>query len=1275
MKYMKKNFTQIFFIFCVLILIAIPINIISISFSLRSYDLVDKEKLNPSDAFITTLNGKKYLAEYITREKVEEMKKQSELKISNKNYNQIIDGHGTGYAPPTTEDLEKLIGKVAILDVISDAGFQNYGASADISTEIYFPVVGDQAMQGSCTAWANAYYAYGYMEAKDYGWDASSGNTDYLLSPAWAYNKVAAYDYGSVPVELAQLIIDWGVSTLSTMPYNDFDVDSWGEEPAWREAPYHRPLNYNPIFFVGPTTIDIIKSLLDSGTPVTIGIDAYQYDPGFDDGNYIISSSEYDSSGSLNHAQCFVGYDDSITDDGDVGAFRVVNSWGLGWGDSGYYWLTYDAFSEFADDPYQSILYYTDRIDYNPSLVGTWEFSAAPTRMDDIITLGAGPYNSPLDTINPLYDNDIVNLFPEFMALDISDFQTHYNADPDVFFFLDVGPSTTTGIISSFLVERYVGGTLVEISPESLNTPASTPGHVNCTFKIFDHELKAVLELPIKPKIGYVYPVKATVTNLGINDETNVDLFLSIDGALMDSISISTLYAGTSETITYMWIVNEAKTFTFNAYAPPVPGETYISNNNNTIQLDIASFQNYIMVPGYTYSWIDASGGTELFLFDDDYAAIALPFSFTFYDQIFSTIYLCSNGYLSFTDTMPMQYYNVPFPSADPTHNYMIAPFWDDIYPPDGGHIYVQSFGTYWVAAWVDIYQYGGSVIGSFEVVLYDTGEIMFNYNYLDYTAGGYTCGLNLGEDTDYYNSYQGLDDLTDNFAIQFYQETLDFTHDLCVTMEVPESPEIDNTYIINATIFNTGNNAESNVDLILELDEVIVNSTTITSLLVGESETITYEWTPIDYGIYNFTAYAPPISGESFIQNNIATELLPFVEVHLFGGMYIDLDYTEAGSTIPTRFSYSFYSGSLFYESWDIMGFPIIWLVDSLTRLMSGGSVFGDGTHTPAWIFTHVSLGDQILIASDGDGDHLFEVSSELIYDLPGFGLIEVWELEDLTLPGGVVWYEKSTGILLNGTFYYNVGLNWYKFDFVDTNVEFTYYEPLSLTITTPDSTSSWETGTFQSITWTSTGSISDVKIELYENDVFVMEIVASTLNVGEFSWLIPTTLVDSTQYQIKISDVVNPATDDFSEDFEIFSSIIDSLTVTNPDSLTVWEMGTSQDITWTSTGTISDVKIELYKGGVFEREIIAITTNDGTYNWDIPTDLEDGIDYQIKISDVSNSATYGESPNFALTTADTGDGTPAIPGYNLLFLLGIIIAISVITIIKTGKRKLILQ
>jgi len=1275
MKYMKKIFfTQIFFIFFILILIATPINIISTSFALTSYDSVDKEKPYPSDAFITTLNGKKYLAEYITKEKVEEMKKQSELRVSNKKYNQIIDGHGTGYAPPTPEELEKLIGKVSILGILPDAGFQNYRASADISTEIYFPVVGDQGYQGSCTAWANAYYAYGYMEAKDYGWDASSGNTDYLLSPAWAYNMVAAYDYGSAPFDLAELIMEWGVSTLSTMPYNDFDVDSWGEEPAWREAPYHRPLNYNPIFFVGPTTIDAIKSLLDSGIPVTIGIDAYQLDPGFTDGNYIISSAEYDSSGSLNHAQCFVGYDDSITDDGNIGAFRVVNSWGLGWGDNGYYWLTYDAFSEFGDDPFQSILYFTDRIDYNPSLIGTWEFSATPTRMDDIITLGAGPHDSPLDTITPPYDNDVVNLFPEFMALDISDFQTHYNIDPDVFFFLDVGSSTTTGIISSFLVERYVGGTLVEISPESLNTPAGTPGHVNCTFKIFDHELKVTLEIPTKPKVGYVYPVKASVTNMGINDETNVDLSLSIDGVLKDSITISTLYAGTSETITYMWILNEAKTFTFNAYSPPVPGEAYISNNNITTQRNIFLFQNYIMVPGYTYSWIDASGGTGLVLGDDDYAAIALPFSFTFYDQTFSTVYLCSNGYLSFTDTMPYEFFNVPFPSDYPVHTYMIAPFWDDLFRPLGGNIYVQSFGTYWVAEWLNIYHINDYLVGSFEVVLYDTGEIVFNYDYLDYTSGGYTGGLNLGVDTDCYNSYQGLNDLTDNFAIQFYQETLDFTHDLCVIMEVPESPEIDNTYIINATIFNTGNNVENNVDLILELDEVIVNSTTISTLSVGESETITYEWTPTEYKEhYNFTAWAPPISGEFFFQNNIATELLPIVEVHLFHGMYINYEYSNYdGELLDMIFSYSYYSGDLFSNTWYVADSLFAsWKVDSKTRLMTDGSPFGDYTHTPIWIFTHVSLGDEVLIATDGLGDHVYNVADEQTYDLPNFGMIDVWVLEDITIPGSFAWYEKNTGILVKGKFYDGSGYWWYAFNYNDTNADLSY-TPDAFTLSSTASEPDDDDGAFD-LNWESADGA--LTYSVYEYSSFINQINGSlTLLASDITDLtLPLSgYSDGTYYFIVVAqnDYGDTLSNCIKVDVQI-PVVIDGITVTTPNSSSTWETGTSQSITWTSTGNIADVKIELYKGGVLLMEIISVTPNDGSYILTVPTDLVDDTDYQIRISDASDSATYDESPNFTLTTADTGDGKPDIPGYNLLFLLGIIFTISIISIRKLLKRK----
>ena len=412
--------------------------------------------------------------------------------------------------------------------------------------------------------------------------------------------------------------------------------------------------------------------------------------------------------------------------------------------------------------------------------------------------------------------------------------------------------------------------------------------------------------------------------------------------------------------------------------------------------------------------------------------------------------------------------------------------------------------------------------------------------------------------------------------------------------------------------------------------------------------------------------------SFETSIQDDTSPE--QSIDTQLFDGMLTDYTFTYMGTdTGLSHFLYSYISGSIFQGNYWVYfqgyDFNNYYDVDSDTRIMTnhwGDVVFAAGHHDPGWIFTDTNLGDDIPIALMGSEEHIFNVIDELIYDLPGYGLVEVWVLEDLTIPGGIAWYEKSTGILLNGTFIASWG-EFYSNDFVDTNVEFTYYQPSSLIITTPDSTSSWETDTSQSITWTSTGSIPDVKIELYENDVFVMEIVASTPNDGEFSWLIPTSLVDSTQYQIKIIDVSNPATEDFSEYYEIFTPVIDSLTVVTPDSTSVWETDTSESITWTSTGTISDVKIELYTGDVFEMEIVASTANDGSYNWEIPTDLEDGIDYRIRISDVLNPTTYDESPNFVITSVDI-PGDAAIPGYNFYILIA---AIGPVSIILLKKRK----
>ena len=80
---------------------------------------------------------------------------------------------------------------------------------------------------------------------------------------------------------------------------------------------------------------------------------------------------------------------------------------------------------------------------------------------------------------------------------------------------------------------------------------------------------------------------------------------------------------------------------------------------------------------------------------------------------------------------------------------------------------------------------------------------------------------------------------------------------------------------------------------------------------------------------------------------------------------------------------------------------------------------------------------------------------------------------------------------------------------------------------------------------------------------------------------------------------------------------------------------MGSTQDITWSSRVVSGDVKIELFQDDVAYQIIEGSTDDDGSYSWTIPETYDEGTDYKVRISSVSDATVYDESDGiFALTS-----------------------------------------
>jgi len=94
-------------------------------------------------------------------------------------------------------------------------------------------------------------------------------------------------------------------------------------------------------------------------------------------------------------------------------------------------------------------------------------------------------------------------------------------------------------------------------------------------------ELVASLEAPSTLASGYSSLLNATVTNMGLRNETDLELLLMINGSTVNSTVIPSLPAGSSYTLNFLWTETVEGTYNITAYAPPLP-EEYTEDNKAT---------------------------------------------------------------------------------------------------------------------------------------------------------------------------------------------------------------------------------------------------------------------------------------------------------------------------------------------------------------------------------------------------------------------------------------------------------------------------------------------------------------------------------------------------------------------------------------------------------------------------------------------------------------------------------------------------------------------
>ena len=153
---------------------------------------------------------------------------------------------------------------------------------------------------------------------------------------------------------------------------------------------------------------------------------------------------------------------------------------------------------------------------------------------------------------------------------------------------------------------------------------------------------------------------------------------------------------------------------------------------------------------GPVYDWVEISQVGELAGTGDDMSLgfFELGFPMTFYGELWDSVRINTNGFLSFTSTSS-PFVNPMLPDEALPNN-LVAPFWDDLDPSSGGSIYywADPDADRFVVQYQDVLRYDSETAETFQVILKANGSVLFQYQDVSET-GHCTVGIENAAGTD----------------------------------------------------------------------------------------------------------------------------------------------------------------------------------------------------------------------------------------------------------------------------------------------------------------------------------------------------------------------------------------------------------------------------------------------------------------------------------------------------------------------------------------------